>query len=60
MPLDAGARAVLRGDGGPEALPTARLGAAGGGIPLGRWVLGSALLLALLETALAYGRGRNR
>jgi hypothetical protein len=56
-PLDQGARAVLRG-GGREAVAIASLGAAGGGIPLARWVLGAALLVALVETVLAYGRRR--
>jgi hypothetical protein len=56
-PLDQGARAVLRG-GGREAVAVASLGAAGGGIPLARWVLGAALLVALIETVLAYGRKR--
>ena len=54
-PLDEGARATLRGAGG-DRVAVAGLGAAGGGIPLGRWVLGAALLAALAETALAYGR----
>lgn len=53
--LDEGARATLRG-GGPASVAVASLAGAGGGVPLGRWVLGAALLLALLETALAYGR----
>lgn len=57
-PLDAGARATLRGGGG-ETVDVASLGAAGGGIPLARWVLGAALLVALLETWLAYGRRRT-
>ncbi len=57
-PLDQGARAVLRG-GGTEAVAVASLGAAGGGIPLARWVLGAALLVALVETVLAYGRRRS-
>jgi hypothetical protein len=57
-PLDAGARAVLRGTGG-ESVALAALGAAGGGIPLGRWILGVALLVALVETLLAYGRRRS-
>ncbi|HEX7239204.1 MAG TPA: hypothetical protein VF263_02980, partial [Longimicrobiaceae bacterium] len=57
VPLDAGALAVLRGDG-PSAVAVSALGATGGGIPLGRWVLGAALLAALVETLLAYGRRR--
>jgi hypothetical protein len=56
-PLDQGARTVLRG-GGRESVAVASLGAAGGGIPLARWVLGAALLVALVETVLAYGRRR--
>lgn len=57
-PLDQGARAVLRG-GGAEAVAVASLGAMGGGVPLARWVLGVALLVALVETVLAYGRRRS-
>jgi hypothetical protein len=57
-PLDQGARAVLRG-GGRESVAVASLGAAGGGIPLARWMLGAALLVALVETVLAYGRRRS-
>jgi hypothetical protein len=58
VPLDAGARATLRGGGG-EAVAVASLGAAGGGIPLARWVVAAALLVALVETWLAYGRRRS-
>ncbi len=58
-PLDRGARAVLRGGGGRESVAVASLGAAGGGIPLARRVLGAALLVALVETVLAYGRRRS-
>lgn len=53
MPLDAGARAILAGSG------AAVVNAAGGGagsLALGRWVLAAALLVALAETFLAYGR----
>lgn len=58
VPLDAGALSVLRGDTLPGAVALASLGGSGGGLPLGRWVLGAALLLALLETVAAYGRRR--
>ncbi|HEU0014222.1 MAG TPA: hypothetical protein VFQ45_11095, partial [Longimicrobium sp.] len=54
-PLDAGARAVLRGMG-PAAVAAGALGGAGQGTPLGRWVLAAALVVALLETFLAYRR----
>ncbi len=56
-PLDAGARAVLRGTG-PAALPASTIPGAGGGIPLGRWVMVLALLVAIAETVVAYGLGR--
>ena len=52
LPLDAGARAVLSGRG--PAVVHAANGA--GGISLGRWLMGSALLVALVETLLAYRR----
>lgn len=55
-PLDPGALAVLRGRG-PAAVPASAVGAAGAGIPLGRWALAAALLVALIETLLAYRRG---
>ncbi|MBV9774250.1 MAG: BatA domain-containing protein, partial [Gemmatimonadetes bacterium] len=54
--LDEGARAILRGDGRPAAVPVASFAARAGGIELRRWVLAAALLVALLETLLAYGR----
>ncbi|HEX6370400.1 MAG TPA: BatA domain-containing protein [Longimicrobium sp.] len=54
-PLDPGAIAVLRGRG-PAAVPASAVGAAGAGVPLGRWILAAALLIALIETLLAYGR----
>ena len=54
-PLDAGARAVLRGSG-PAALSASEIPGAGGGIPLGRWVMAMALLVAIAETVVAYGR----
>ena len=54
-PLDPGAVALLRGRG-PAALPASAIGASEAGIALGRWVLGAALLIALVETLLAYRR----
>ncbi|WP_420127474.1 BatA domain-containing protein [Longimicrobium sp.] len=54
-PLDPGALAVLRGRG-PSAVPASAVGAAGAGVPLGRWMLAAALLAALIETLLAYRR----
>ncbi len=57
-PLDEGARAMLRGAGAGDRVAVAAPGAAGGGIPLARWVLGAALLVALVETVLAQGRRR--
>jgi hypothetical protein len=57
-PLDEGARATLRGAGGDRVAVAAPV-AAGGGIPLARWVLGAALLAALAETVLAYGRRKT-
>lgn len=53
-PLDAGAIQLLRGTG-PRAIAGAKLGGAGG-VPLGRWLLGLALAVALAETFLAYRR----
>lgn len=57
-PLDAGARALLRGDGAEE-VPAREVEGGGGGLPLGRWVLLGALAVALAETALAYGRRKG-
>ncbi|HEU4455238.1 MAG TPA: BatA domain-containing protein [Longimicrobium sp.] len=57
-PLDAGARAVLRGSG-PAALSASEIPGAGGGIPLGRWVMAVALLVAIAETVVAYRRPRT-
>lgn len=54
-PLDPGALALLRGRG-PAAVPASAVGAAGAGISLGRWALAAALLVALVETVLAYRR----
>ncbi|HYJ78910.1 MAG TPA: BatA domain-containing protein [Longimicrobiaceae bacterium] len=54
-PLDAGALAVLRGDG-PVAVAASSLAGAAGGTALGRWILGAALAVALVETFLAYRR----
>jgi hypothetical protein len=59
IPLDAGALAVLRGDGLPSAVATSAVAGPGGGTPLGRWLLAAALAVALVETALAYGRRRS-
>ena len=56
-PLDPGALAVLRGRG-PSALAASAVGASEAGIALGRWTLAAALLVALIETALAYRRRR--
>jgi len=53
-PLDAGARAVLAGQGGRTV--AAGAARAGGGVALGRWTMAAALLVALAETFLAYGR----
>jgi hypothetical protein len=57
MLLDAGARAVLRGTG-PGVVAARTVPGWGGGVPLGRWALGAALLVALSETFFAYGRRR--
>jgi hypothetical protein len=54
-PLDPGALAILRGRG-PAAVPASAVGAAGAGVGLGRWALAAALLVALIETLLAYRR----
>jgi len=54
-PLDAGARAVLAG-AGARAVAASALPSAGGGVPLGRWLMGLALIAALAETFLAYRR----
>lgn len=54
-PLDPGAVAVLRGRG-PAALAASAVGASEAGVALGRWVLGAAILIALVETLLAYRR----
>lgn len=54
-PLDAGARAVLRGEGA-DAVSAHVAEGAGGGAPLGRWLIAAALLVALAETWLAYFR----
>jgi Aerotolerance regulator N-terminal len=56
-PLDPGALAVLRGRG-PAALAASAVGASEAGVALGRWLLAAALLVALVETALAYRRRR--
>jgi hypothetical protein len=54
-PLDPGAIALLRGRG-PSAVPASAVGAAEAGVALGRWILAAALLIALVETLLAYRR----
>jgi hypothetical protein len=54
-PLDPGALAVLRGRG-PASVPASSVGAAEAGVSLGRWMLAAALLVALIETLLAYRR----
>jgi hypothetical protein len=56
--LDAGALALLRGEGLPAAIPAAEVAGerAAGGIALGRWLLALALSLALLETFVAHRR----
>lgn len=56
-PLDAGARAVLRGTG-PGVVAARTVPGWGGGVPLGRWALAAALAAALAETFFAYGRKR--
>lgn len=53
--LDPGAVALLRGRG-PSAVAASAVGASEAGIALGRWVLIAALLVALVETLLAYRR----
>lgn len=58
-PLDPGAVALLRGRG-PAALSASAIGASGAGVALGRWMLGAALLIALVETLLAYRRRTAR
>lgn len=54
-PLDPGAIALLRGRG-PQSLAASAVGAAEAGAALGRWVLAAAILIALVETLLAYRR----
>ncbi|HEX6041984.1 MAG TPA: hypothetical protein VFZ20_28325, partial [Longimicrobium sp.] len=56
-PLDPGAVALLRGRG-PAAVAASAVGASEAGVALGRWVLVAALLIALVETLLAYRRRR--
>lgn len=57
LPLDAGGRAVLAGVG-PRMVAAGAVGAAAGGVPLGRWMMAAALLVAVAETFLAYRRKR--
>ncbi|HEX2202813.1 MAG TPA: BatA domain-containing protein [Longimicrobium sp.] len=54
-PLDAGARAVLRGEG-PAVVAASAVEGAGGGVQLGRWLMAAALAVALIETFVAYRR----
>ena len=54
-PLDAGARALLRGSGAPV-LAASRVAGTGGGVPLGRRLMAAALAVALVETFFAYAR----
>ena len=54
-PLDAGARAVLRGRG-PAVLAASALTGTGGGVQLGRWIWLAALIVASIETLIAYRR----
>lgn len=56
-PLDAGARTVLAGRG--DFAVSAAAAQAGGGVALGRWIMAVALLVALAETFLSYGRKRR-
>jgi hypothetical protein len=56
-PLDAGARAVLRGTGA-RVVAARTVPGWGGGVPLGRWMMAAALVAALAETFFAYGRKR--
>jgi hypothetical protein len=55
-PLDGGARMLLEGAGAPEAVALSALPGAAGGTRLFRWFVLAALLVALLETMMAYGR----
>ena len=55
QPLDAGARAVLRGDG-PAAVAASAIAPSGGGFAFGRWIMAAALVVALVETFFAYRR----
>jgi hypothetical protein len=54
-PLDPGAVTLLRGRG-PASLPASAVGASEAGVALGRWVLIAVILIALVETWLAYRR----
>jgi Aerotolerance regulator N-terminal len=55
QPLDAGARAVLRGQG-PAAVAASAIAPSGGGLAFGRWIMAAALVVALIETFFAYRR----
>jgi Aerotolerance regulator N-terminal len=58
-PLDPGALSILRGRG-PQTLAASSIGASEAGIALGRWILAAAILVALVETLLAYRRRTAR
>lgn len=57
LPLDRGAREILAGGNAPGLVMAAA--SAGDGIPLGRWILAGAFLVALLEAAVAHLLGRR-
>jgi hypothetical protein len=54
--LDRGARAVLRGEDLPPAVPARSVSARAEGIELGRWLLLGAVAIAIVETLLASRR----
>jgi hypothetical protein len=59
-PLDDGARMLLEGTGAAESVALSALPGAAGGTRLFRWFVLAALLVALLETVMVYGRtGRS-
>jgi hypothetical protein len=55
-PLDGGARMLLEGSGAAEAVALSALAGDAGRTRLFRWFVMAALLVALLETVMAYGR----
>lgn len=59
LSLDSGAVAMLRLADRPPTVAASAGAGPGGGVPLWRWVFAAALLVALAETALAYGRRRR-